>query len=218
MIKLAIFDLDGTLINSLQDLANAVNYTLKLHGYPLHELDEFKYFVGNGMFELLRRSLPDDMKSDEYVLSIKPDFEKHYSENYVKNTYEYDGIKELLEELKNKGISLAVATNKPDEFAKKIVSEIFGDTFDYVKGFTKNIPKKPSPEIVYHILDAFDTDSLDAVFIGDSNVDIYTGKNSGLKSIGCLWGFRTEEELLSSGADFIAKTPFDIYKFIEKEM
>lgn len=209
MIKLLIFDLDGTLINSIEDLAFAANYALKMNGFPVHDTDKYYYFVGNGVQKLIERVVPENTDKD-VIMKVKNDFSDYYNLHYIDKTKPYNGITELIKELKNKGVKIAVASNKPDVFTKIIVSHFFGDSFDFVQGQKDDIPKKPSPEIVYSILNELKISKKDAVFIGDSNVDIFTAKNSGIKSIGCLWGFRTEEELQNAGADYIIAHPNEI--------
>lgn len=216
MIKLLIFDLDGTLINSIEDLAFAANYALEKNGFPVHDTDKYYYFVGNGIQKLIERAVPENTDKD-VIMKVKNDFSDYYNLHYIDKTKPYDGILELIKELKNKGVKTAVASNKPDFFTKIIVSHFFGDSFDFVQGQKDDIPKKPSPEIVYSILNELKTSKEDAVFIGDSNVDIFTAKNSGLKSIGCLWGFRTEEELQNAGADYIIAHPNEILYILNRE-
>lgn len=216
-MKLVIFDLDGTLINSLDDLADAVNFALMKFGYPVHPVESFKYFVGNGVPKLIERSLPESERTAERIEEVKAVFASYYNEHSADKTRPYDGIEKLLEKLKNSGWKIAVASNKSDDFTQILVKKFFGDKFDCVQGGMPSVPKKPAPDIVYSIMSKIAADKTDTYFVGDSNVDMLTASNSGLKSIGCLWGFRTKEELLSGGADFIAEKPEDIYNIIERE-
>ncbi len=210
LIKLAIFDLDGTLVNSLEDLADAVNYALRKNGFPEHETDEYRYLVGNGLAILIKRALPDGFCNEETETAIKSDFDFYYNNHYCSKTKPYDGILELLKTLKENGIKLAVASNKPDTFAKIIVEHFFKDTFDFVSGKTDSIPKKPAPDIVFKIIEELGVDKKNCIFAGDSDVDVLTAKNAGIISAGCLWGFRDFDELNKAGADYILSKPCEM--------
>ena len=214
MIKLIIFDLDGTLVNSIEDLADSSNYALTKNGFPTHEGYKYKHFVGDGVQMLIKRALPENSRSDETILKVKADFSEYYNEHYSSKTKPYNGINELLSELKAKEISMAVASNKPDEFSKVIVSLFFGDTFTFVQGNTTQIPKKPDPQIVFFILEKLNIKKSECLFVGDSDIDIMTAKAAGIKSIGCLWGFRDLEELTTAKADHIVSEPIEILKYI----
>lgn len=215
MKKLAIFDLDGTLLYSLEDLADATNYALKKNGFPTHELEKYKYFVGNGVMLLIERTLPEEVKKDKNVFdAVLSDFRDYYSKHSEDKSRLYDGIKDTVNKLHNMGVLLAVASNKPDEFTKVLVDELFDGLFDYAQGSVPDVPNKPDPAMALAVLKKFDVYAEDAVFIGDTNVDINTGKSAGMKTIGCLWGYRTLTELQEAGADYIAEKPSDIIKFI----
>ena len=212
-MKLAIFDLDGTLIDSLADIAEAANYSLKKLGFPTHELSKFNYFVGNGLLELINRILPENAKDkvDEALFFYK----EFYSRNYMVKTCVYDGIAKMLETLGKNGIKLAVASNKTDEFTQNVVKHYFGDEiFAMVCGRIESRPTKPNPDILHDIMHKLGFSPEECFMIGDTYIDIQTGKNAGVKTIGCLWGFRTLEELADAGADFIARMPEDIVKFV----
>ncbi|MGN1133614.1 MAG: HAD family hydrolase [Oscillospiraceae bacterium] len=215
MYRLIIFDLDGTLINSVYDLADATNNALEELGYPTHPLDKYYHFVGNGALKLCERALPPDRRSDEEIQKLSEMFNEKYHENCVNKTRPYEGICELLDKLKEKGTHLAVASNKPDQFAKYIVESIFGkNTFDCIIGKREGCPTKPNPQIVYDLLEQMNTDKSEAVFAGDSDVDVLTAHNADIKCIGCVWGFRGEEELKAAGADFLAYKPSDFLEII----
>ena len=213
-MKLAVFDLDGTLVNSLGDLAQAANTTLSRFGYPIHELDEYRYFVGSGVPELIRRALPEGERTEENVARLNPVFDEYYHAHYADITKPYDGITTLLNELKKNGVMLAVASNKPDEFTKAIVGAFFKDTFDFIQGKVAGVEKKPSPDILNAIMARLDVSKAETLMISDSDIDIYTAKNAEVKSVGCLWGFRTKDELVEAGAVYIAYKPSDIIKFV----
>ncbi len=211
MFKLAIFDLDGTLLNSLEDIADASNYALEKMNFPKHELEKFNHFVGDGVMELCERILPDGQKHRKEEACKY--FAEYYKEHSNDKTVVYNGIKEVLSELKEKGIKLAVASNKVHEFSVSMVKSYFGDVFDVILGNCAERPKKPEPVIIYNIMDIIGVSAEDTVMIGDSDVDIITSKNAEVKSIGCVWGYRGRKELEESGADFIADTPEEIINF-----
>lgn len=215
-MKTAIFDLDGTIADTINDLADSANYGLRQLGCPEHFVENYKKFVGNGAQKLCYRALPDDRKSDAEQLHRL--FRQYYSEHYLDKTKLYPGIKETMDKLAENGVTLAVATNKPQDVARQAVSSLLPDTeFVKVLGGCDERPKKPDSAIISEILSMIpDADTV--YMIGDSNVDIQTAKKSGLISIGCIWGFRGREELEAEGADYIAEAPEDILKIIlEKE-
>lgn len=208
----AIFDLDGTLADTLQDLADAVNYGLKELGYPIHSVESYKQMVGNGAQKLCFRALPDGSKyraGELYDI-----FCIRYGSHYLDNTRLYDGIAETIRNLSQSGVKLAVATNKPQDAARKIIAAFLPDAgFFKVLGGCDERPKKPDPAVIREILDGLPDDNL-VYMIGDSNVDIRTAKNSGIISIGCAWGFRGRQELEAEGAAYIAEKPQDIAEII----
>lgn len=209
----AIFDLDGTLADTLYDLADAVNYGLRQLGYPEHEYEKYKFFVGNGVQKLCFRALPEDKKDDTEKLHGY--FNEYYGEHFLDKTKLYDGIYETLKKLSENGVKLAIATNKPENFAVEIADALLSE-FDFVKilGGCDYRPKKPDTAILVEIFAALPDKENRVFMIGDSNVDIQVGKNAGVETIGCVWGFRGREELETAGADFIAETADDIVKFI----
>lgn len=211
MYKLVIFDLDGTLVNSLEDLGNACNSALERFGYPTHPMDSFRYFVGDGVPMLIRRALPESERSEENIARVKAVFDEIYGRNYNVCTRPYDGITELLDKLKAEGILIAVASNKPDNFTQTIVTNMFGDTFSYVSGKKEGFEKKPDPQIALHIMEKLGVSPKDVLFAGDSSVDMQTAHNAGCDCIGCVWGFRTLQELTDNKATYIANSPIDIF-------
>ena len=212
-MKLAVFDLDGTLVNSLADIAEASNYALRQLGFPEHDLSKFNYFVGDGLNELIQRILPKDKQ--ESFDKAKALYNEHYSKNYMVKTTVYDGIHELLTELKKRSVTLAVASNKTDIFADNVIEHYFGSgVFELVCGKSDGVPTKPDPAILNGVIEKLGADRNDCFMIGDTKMDILTGKNANVKTIGCLWGFRTLDELTGAGADSIAKTPEDILRII----
>lgn len=215
MIKLAIFDLDGTLTDTIEDLADSVNFSLEFFGYPTHELEKYKYFVGSGIPNLIRRASPNNC-SEEELLAIRKKFFEYYRVHYLDKTKVYDKIYETLDNLNSMGVKLAVCSNKAEEMTEKILSALFSGRFSALVGQSERYPIKPAPDSVYYILDKLSVEAFEAVFIGDSGVDMQTAKNSGMIGIGVTWGFRTKEELIENGADYIAEEPLDIIKIIEK--
>lgn len=211
---IAIFDLDGTLADTLCDLADATNYALQKLGYPVHPYESYKKFVGNGVQKLCYRALPDDRKEDtDRLLEI---FSEYYGQHFLDKTRLYDGMRETLSILAKNNVILAVATNKPQNFARQIIDKLLPE-FDFVKvlGGCAERPKKPDTAIISEIISGLPEDN-QVFMIGDSNVDIQTAKNAGIYSIGCAWGFRGREELVNAGADFIAEKSEDITGFILK--
>lgn len=215
MIRLCIFDLDGTLINSLQDLADSCNTVLEEDGFPVHPLDAYRYFVGNGIPKLIERILPEDERTTERMVDVRNRFDKHYQAHCLDTTGPYPGIEELLAACREEKILLAVLSNKAEPFAKLICREIFGDgIFDAVCGQKPEVPKKPAPDGVFSLLRKFAIRPEQAVLIGDSNVDILTAQNAGIHSIGACWGFRGRDELEEAGAEALASTPKDCQAII----
>lgn len=210
----AIFDLDGTLADTISDLADATNFALEKLGYPVHPYESYKKFVGNGVQKLCYRALPDDKKEDtEKLLEI---FNDYYGKHFLDKTTLYDEMKNCLDILRQNNVTLAVATNKPQNFARQIVKKLLPE-YDFLKvlGGCSERPKKPDTAIITEIISELSEDN-QIFMIGDSNVDIQTAKNAGIYSIGCVWGFRGREELVNAGADYIAQTPSDIARFIIK--
>jgi phosphoglycolate phosphatase len=211
--KLVIFDLDGTLVNSVQDLGVAVNTSLEKMGLPTHDMDKFKYFVGNGIRKLCERAL--DGNNQHRVDELFTLFNEYYSTHYAVHTRVYPNVLEVLEHLQQHNIKVAVASNKAEKFTTQIVTELLPTIkFDSIKGQVETRDKKPSPDIVFATLKELEVSAEDAIIVGDSNVDIQTAKNSGLKSIGCLWGFRDYLELSQAGADYIISDPLEIEKIV----
>lgn len=212
MLKIAVFDLDGTLTDSIEDLADATNYGLEQLGFPAHDYEEYKHFVGNGAKKLCFRALPQDEK--EYTEELHRLFREYYGKHYLDKTRLYDGIGAVLGELQKNGVILAVATNKPQDFAVKIINALLPEiNFVKVLGGCEDRPKKPDPAVIKEIL-ADIPDCGEVFMTGDSDVDIMTAKNAGIASIGCEWGFRGRSELENAGADRIAAVPSDILKYI----
>lgn len=215
MYRLLIFDLDGTLLNTIDDLANASNYALSQFGFEVHEVDKYKTFVGDGVYKLVDRMLPKEHRSEEVKIKVKEAFDKYYKEHSLDCTKPYEGILELLEYLKARGVKVAVVSNKSHAFVSSLVKRIFGEYIQLAYGQREGIPTKPDPFTVLEVIEKLGYQKEECIYIGDTNVDIYTGKNAGLKTVGVLWGFRTKQELIEAGADYIAKEVQDLYKLTE---
>lgn len=196
MKKLIIFDLDGTLINTIADLGACTNYALEKLGYPTHDIESYKFRVGNGINNLFRRSLPEGEKTDENVLRVRREFIPYYNAHNTDLSRPYPGMVELLEALQTERILLAVASNKYQEATTKIIGELYPSIrFSAVLGQREGINIKPDPQIVFDILQATGADKSDVLYVGDSGVDMQTGLNAGVETCGVTWGFRPRTEL-----------------------
>lgn len=212
--KTLIFDLDGTLLNTLDDLAASVNYAMRQCGFPERTIDEVRRFIGNGVKVLIRRAVPEGTSEEEY-LNAHREFRKHYSQNSRNKTAPYEGIIELLHALKEKGYSLAIVSNKVDFAVKDLRDEFFSDVIDVAIGDSDATRTKPEPDMVYKAIDELGADKESCVYIGDTDVDIETAKNSGMDCISVSWGFRSRSELVGYGAEMIADTAEDIWNFVQ---
>ena len=215
-IKGIIFDLDGTLLDTLADLGNSVNRALIEYGYPANPIEDYRYFVGEGGKNLIRKAMHEESLTPEMEPIIER-FKEIYDENYNKETCIYDGITDLLDWLDENDIEYAVLSNKFHEFTLKTVDEYFpGRRFSAVVGMQADKPIKPDPALVYEILDTFTCEKEEVILVGDTKVDIETAKNAGLFALGVTWGFRDIGELIENGADAIADTPDEIRKIIAR--
>lgn len=216
MYKAVIFDLDGTLVNSLDDLAVATNYALKQYGFNTYPVNDYKYLVGDGMVKLIERAIPTEKLSDETFKSVFDCFMNYYRGHYLVHTKAYDGIIEAVNELKAMGLKLAVVSNKADDMTNIIVKEFFGDTFDKVTGKREGYPTKPDPTLTLMIIDEIGVKPQECIFVGDSGMDCATAVNSGCYPLGVLWGFRKSEELLKNGAQTLINHPNEIIPFVKE--
>lgn len=215
MYKYIIFDLDGTLLNTLDDLSDAGNYALSANGFPVHDRESYKYFVGNGIPVLIKRICPDG--TDDAVLEkVHRVFSEYYGAHCFDKTKPYEGIGEMLSELKKRGIKTGVVTNKDHSFSVKLIKDFFGDNIVIVRGREDGIPKKPDPYSVNYVMERLGADKKDVLYVGDSNVDMETAINAGVDSCGVLWGFRTKKELTDSGAVHIAGSPEELLEIISE--
>ena len=214
MINSIIFDLDGTLLNTIEDLANACNYALTTLGYKTHEVEKYKTFVGNGRYKLVERMLPEDNRSVENIEKALELFDSYYEKHMIDMTKPYDGIMEMLDCLISKSINIAVVSNKPHEFTTEVVKNYFCDRFEVVYGHKKNTKEKPDPWAVLEVIDEIKVNKDECLYVGDSEIDINTAKNAGVKSVGVEWGFRGKGELESAGANYIVNKPEQILEIL----
>ena len=210
MIKAVVFDLDGTLLNTIQDLTAAGNHALRTLGLPEHTTDAFLHFVGDGRRNMVLRMLPEAQRGDEAVVARATAlFDEHYGAHLRDCTAPYAGIPELLASLKARGLRLGVVSNKPHEFVTRIIEDYFPGQFDSVAGQQGGLVK-PDPSGVNQVIGAFGLHPDQVLYVGDSAVDVQTAQNAGAVSCGVLWGFRDEAELTDAGAQYIASHPQDI--------
>lgn len=217
MIKAIIFDLDGTLLDTLEDLANACNYALRTCGFKEHPVNDYVRFVGDGRYVLIKRIVPEiERENEEVINKVLSYFDEYYGEHMIDMTKPYDGIIEMIDELKSKNIKLAVVSNKPHEFAVEVVKKYFDNKFDITYGQRENYPTKPNPATVDEVINLFKVCRNECLYIGDSDVDMKTAINAKVKSVGVAWGFRGIKELLEAGADYIINNPQEVFNVINK--
>ena len=214
MIRAVIFDLDGTLTDTLDDLADSVNYVLDKHGYPTRSRDEIRSFVGNGLYMLMRRSLPS-FCSDETAATCTNELTAYYKLHSLDKTKPYEGIVDLLRLLRDDGILCAVATNKRESAAVEICSKFFGDLLVSVNGDDGVRPLKPDSTVIDVLLEEMNVLKSETIYVGDSEADALTAQNSGLMAIGVLWGFRSERQLADAGMTVFAEKSSDIYHIVK---
>jgi len=217
MKKLCVFDLDGTLMNTIPAISHFGNSALKKFGFPEIEPDRYKLLVGNGRDLLIHRMLKESGNdTEDNYNNVGKAYDTAYEADPLYKTAPYDGVLDLLDTLKEKGFTLAVLSNKPDNVTQDVVRLFFGDRFDVIAGQKKGIAPKPDPAGVFAILNELNMTAEEAYFIGDTYVDISTGKNAGIESIGVLWGFRDRDELEGAGADHIVAHASEILDIILK--
>jgi len=209
--KALIFDLDGTLLNTLEDLADAVNRVLSRKGFPTHDLDTFRFFVGEGVVVLITRSLPEDKRDDESIRTCLEAFRDDYGHNWNVKTKPYDGVAEMLDALTDRGLKMAILSNKPDDFTKRCVSELLSSwSFGVVFGQRDGIPPKPDPAGALEVAELLDLAPADFIYLGDSAVDMKTAAAACMFPVGALWGFRPIQELQEGGARVLIEHPMEI--------
>lgn len=209
--KLVIFDLDGTILDTLEDLYLSVNFSLRNNNLPERSKEEVRRFVGNGIRLLIERAVPENTEP-RIIEKVFSDFKNHYAIHSTDNTCPYKDITKLLDVIRRQGIKTAVVSNKADFAVQKLAELYFDKTFDFVLGEKESIDKKPAPDMVYCALNALSVSKEDAVYIGDSEVDIQTAVNSGIDSVIVDWGFRDREYLRESGAKRIVSSAEELLK------
>ena len=209
-----IFDLDGTLLNTLDDLTDSVNYALAEIGLPLHTSDEVRMMVGNSVIYLIEQAMLPNTDKAQFDRCFAV-FEAHYKDNMRNKTAPYDGVMQMLADVTQAGYKTAVVSNKPDVFTKQLVSELFGDYITLAIGRSDEMPRKPAPDMVYHAMKLLASEAGTTFYVGDSEVDVKTSINAGVPCIGCLWGFRDRETLESEGADYIISSPDELIELIK---
>lgn len=208
-----IFDLDGTILNTLEDLAAGVNYSMEKCGYPKHSVDEVRSYIGNGIDILIRRSIPKEC-TDEDWKRAREFFRKYYTEHMTDKTTVYEGIIPLLEELKKRNVKTAVVTNKDHIMANKLIPDFFGTLIPCVIGTDlSKRQRKPAPDGVYAAMEILGAKKESTIYVGDTEVDVQTAHNAGLKCIGVMWGFRCTSGI--EGADYVINSPNELLKYIQ---
>ena len=215
MIKGIIFDLDGTVLSTLYDIQESLNIVLRQHGYKLQTYEDVRLHIGRGSRNLVKDSIPDN-SSDELIDSLTQEYIDTYRHYYNVKTKPYNGIQELLDELENRGIKIAVNSNKPDEYTKDLIKTHYpGNNFIAVIGARKGIPYKPDPYSANEIVQIMNLNKNEVLYVGDSDSDVKTAKNASLKCVGCLWGFRDLKTLTDTGADIIIKEPKELLNYLK---
>lgn len=218
MIHTILFDLDGTLLNTIDDLADAANWVCAQNGWPQHTVAEYKYMVGNGIPKLVERFSPAEARTPDRLAEPLAQFTARYDTHKEDKTAPYPGIPELLKELKAAGIQTAVFSNKADALCGKIIEHYFGPgAFSAVRGSRPGVPTKPDPTGLWDLMRQLNADPATTLFVGDSDVDILTGHNAGLPAMGAVWGFRGAGELTAAGAEALAFRPGDILDYINQQ-
>jgi len=215
MPKLIIFDLDGTLLDTIEDLANSVNHALKAFNFPVHPVEAYRFFVGNGVNKLLERAIPEDKRNADFISMVKHEFIKHYFVHAEEFTKPYPGIAELITKLAAEGYQLAVASNKVHDATVQLVKRYFPTIhFTAIFGQRDGFPAKPNPGILEEIISIAGVDKSEVLYVGDSGVDVATATNAKVAFTGVLWGFRPQKELEELGAVSFVQNTEELYSLI----
>jgi len=216
MFKAVLFDLDGTLLYTLKDVADAMNKALVHFGYPEHPVDAYKYFIGESVETEARRALPESARDPEFVRKVAVYSEEIYDKCWGDNTHPYPGIPELLTELQRRGLSLVILSNKNDRFTKVMVEKNLSQwQFKIVQGALPDVPLKPDPAMALQIAKKLRIPPEQFLYLGDTNTDMQTAVSAGMFPVGCIWGYRTPDELLESGAKALINTPAEVLDILE---
>lgn len=213
--KAILFDVDGTLLNTLEDLSDAVNRVLAGKGFPTHKLEAYRYFIGDGSAMLITRALPEEKRNDDTIRSCIEMFIEDYGRNWNVRTKPYDGVTEMLDALMARGLKIAALSNKPHEFTKRCVNDLLPNwTFEVVLGYRDAVPLKPDPASALEVAKRLNIPPVDFLFLGDSAVDMKTAIAAGMYPVGVLWGFRPIEELQENGAQALIERPLEILNLL----
>lgn len=212
-VNTVIFDLDGTLLNTLEDLTDSVNYALNKYGYPLKSTEEIKNSIGNGVHILIKKVIPDGISNPNFCDCLSS-FKEHYSKNSFNKTKPYEGISELLTHLKSNGYKTAVVSNKFDSAVKELCNYYFKNLIDYASGQSENIPPKPDSKNIFNVISKLKVKPKDCILIGDSEVDIQTAQNAGIPCISVSWGYKSIDFLYKQGATTLIYSPFELLELI----
>ncbi len=211
MKKLVIFDLDGTLLNTIDDLGTACNHALESNGYPIHDMSSYPFMVGNGVRRLIERALPESARDKDTIDRLLVDFKRYYDEHDHDLTFPYPGIPELLNDLTRRGIKVAVASNKYIAAVERLMRYYFPDIpFAAIEGQREGVPVKPDPSVIFEVLSTSPTPKAEVLYVGDSGVDMETARRACVDSVGVSWGFRPVSELRAAYADIIVNSPVEI--------
>lgn len=211
-----LFDLDGTLLDTLEDLGDAVNRVLDKNGFPTHPVEDYRYFVGDGSAMLIQRAVPPEARSGDILQSCLEDFLADYGEHWQVKTRPYPGVAEMLDALTAQGLRLAVLSNKMDAFTQQCVRQLLPRwTFDIVFGQRKDVPRKPDPAGAREVASVLKISPMDFLYLGDTAVDMITATAAGMYPVGVLWGFRTREELQQAGARTLLEQPLDVLRLLQ---
>ncbi|MBE6965263.1 MAG: HAD family hydrolase [Ruminococcaceae bacterium] len=208
-VKALLFDLDGTILDTLDDLCDSVNYALSAHGHPTRTKREIRAILGNGVINLITRSLPEGVSNEQFEECLAT-YKEHYEINKTNKTAPYKGIPEALSALRAAGYKIAIVSNKHDEAAQGLYKLFFSELADFAIGNTAEIPKKPEPDMVFAAAKKLGVSLDEIVFVGDSEVDFETAQNAGVPCISVTWGFRDEDVLRKAGADCIINSPNEL--------
>ena len=214
--KAVLFDLDGTLLDTLKDIGSAANRILAGKGFPIHELNAYRYFVGNGAAMLINRALPEENRNDDVIRACLTEFLEDYGRNWNVKTRPYEGVPEMLDALNERGLRMAILSNKPHEFTKQCATELLSNwNFDVVIGQRDGTPPKPDPAGALEVAKRLNIPPADFLYIGDSGVDMKTAVASGMFPVGVLWGFRSMEELKDNGSLALVDRPSEILSLLD---
>jgi len=218
MYKLIIFDLDGTLLDTVDDITNSVNYALSQFNFPTHSKETIRSFIGNGLTKLIERSLPVDQCNNDYISMVRHEFMKHYAIYSETLTIPYAGVENLLEKLQSMGYLQAIASNKVHSATQTLAKKYFGSiNFCQVFGQREGVPVKPNPEVLYEIMQTAGVIKSETLYVGDSGVDAQTARNAGVDFVGVLWGLRPKSELLDNGATVFIEQACELLEILKSQ-